>query len=71
MLLVMPNILGMFNEAKIKTFKVQVQSLISASEKQKIADALEGLETEAYCNGLAVCNDGIFSKKLSISLSSI
>ena len=64
MLLVMPNVLKMFNSGKKNTFTVQVGNIASEAQKQIQADILEGAIKDSYCEGLEECDS---NKKLSIS----
>ena len=58
MLLIVPNVLGMFNSGKKNAFKVQVESLAKAAEKKIVADALEGSNNTKYCKGIGIdCYD--------------
>ncbi len=60
MLLIMPNILNMFNQGKKDSFKVQVESIIKAAEKQKQVDAFNSSETNIYCSGInAACQGNL------------
>ena len=52
MLLIMPNILRMFNSGKKDAFKVQIESIIKTAEKQKQTDMFNNNVTNVYCSGI-------------------
>ena len=60
MLLIMPNILKMFNKGKESAFKVQVESLIKTAEERVQSDFLSGRIYEFYCE------NGICPEELSL-----
>ncbi len=53
MLLIMPNVLGMYTKGRKNAFKVQVGNVIKAAETQKQADALSGKNTTGYCDKIS------------------
>ena len=63
MLLIMPNILKMFNKGKESAFKVQIESLIKTAEERAQSDVLSGKIYEFYCE-----ND-ICPKEISLQSS--
>ena len=50
MLLVMPNILKMFQKGKKDAFKVQVENVIRIAESQKQTDTMAGINLAIYCD---------------------
>ncbi len=65
MLLIMPNVLGMYNGGKKDTFKTQVENIIRIAETQKQSDSMGGKNITYYCSGLG--NGCTSDMKLSTS----
>ena len=63
MLLIMPNVIKMFNQGKEDAFKVQVGNIVKAAQMQKQSDSFEGKNYYVYCLGA----NGSCTKDLSIS----
>ena len=52
MLLIMPNVLKMFNSGKKDAFKVQIGSIIRVAQEKKQTDFMENASTYVYCDGV-------------------
>ncbi len=69
MLLIMPNVLNMFNEGKKDTFKVQVESIIKAAERQNQVNVIGGgSNNNIYCDKIDSCTSSI---KLDVTDSGV
>ena len=65
MLLIMPNVLKMFNEGKKDTFKTQIENIIRIAETQKQSDTMGGKTINLYCSGLG--SQCTIDNKLSVN----
>ncbi len=54
MLLITPNILKMFQSGRKDAFKVQIESLVNAAQKEITVDTFEGSQNTKYCKGTGI-----------------
>lgn len=62
-IIALPNVLGMFNDAKKSTFNTEIQSIFKQAQTDFVQDSLELSGAQVYCKGLTIegitCNNAL------------